>query len=145
MQSKSSGSTRHGFASHSRTTAGSGDSTIGPAVITIPAPSTASRADAAATAPSGSVSIRRGSGSNTVTVADGLSAWSSARCARPCSPKPRMAARDQPSGAKCRTQTPLAAAVRTAVISPASMIARAIPVAASFTIIRPVMYGSPSA
>jgi hypothetical protein len=34
-------------------------------------------------------------------------------------------------------QTPLAAAVRAAVISPASMIARGIPVSASFTIISP--------
>jgi hypothetical protein len=40
-------------------------------------------------------------------------------------------------------QTPLAAAVRAVVISPASMIARGSPVSGSLTTIRPEMYGSP--
>jgi hypothetical protein len=42
-------------------------------------------------------------------------------------------------------QTPLAAAVRAAVISAASMIASGTPVPASLTTIRPEMYGSPRA
>ena len=54
-----------------------------------------------------------------------------------------MAARRQPSGAQRRMQTPLAAAVRAAVISPASMIPIGNPVAASLTTITPEMYGSP--
>ena len=56
-----------------------------------------------------------------------------------------IAARVQPAGAHCRMQAPLAAAVRAAVISAASMIAIGMPVAASLTIIRPLMYGRPSA
>src|SRR5215218_4080058 len=53
-----------------------------------------------------------------------------------------MAASLQPAGASARTQTPLAAAVRAAVISPASMIARGSPVSASLTTIRPGMHAS---
>ena len=56
-----------------------------------------------------------------------------------------MAARVQPAGAQWRMHAPLAAAVRAAVISAASMIAVGMPVAASLTIIRPLMYGRPSA
>jgi hypothetical protein len=49
----------------------------------------------------------------------------------------------QPSGAQLRMQTPLAAAVRAAVISAASITAIGNPVSGSFTIIRPEMYGRP--
>ncbi len=49
----------------------------------------------------------------------------------------------QPSGAKRRMQTPLAAAVRAAVISAPSMIAAGSPVSGSFRTIRPLMYGRP--
>ena len=75
--------------------------------------------------------------------ADGFSASTTRAWNRPCSPKPRMATCDHPSGAKARMHTPLAAAVRAAVISAASMIASGNPVSGSFRSSRPEMYGSP--
>ena len=97
---------------------------IGPAVTTISAPASASSQPEAASARSPMRSTRSGCGSQARISTSGFSACSRPAWNLPCSPQPRIAARRQPSGAKRRTQTPLAAAVRAAVISAPSITAK---------------------
>ena len=117
----------------------SGSSTIGPAVTTMSASSTASRGPAAPSTRSPSDPMRSGWGSQARMATSEFSSLSTWAWNRPCSPAPSTAARLQSSGANLRMQTPLAAAVRAAVISAPSMIAAGTPVSGSFRTMSPVM------